>query len=327
MQTGKIGKSRLKNYQKRTSDNDASRPIPTKPLLDLDAPIYLHDAISAGKIGVVKAIAVWDALRNVTEHVRYACIQNEVLDAQAVLLFDRKSHTETAQAALASGYLQTGDEEDALPLSEATAWDIQGLLRTAEQEHRRAGIDLKIAAQLAQIQTAPSEVYSVIYADPPWQYDNQGHYGASERHYPTLPTDKIASLLTDIDLVVADNAVLFLWATNPLLLDALHVLKAWGFNYKTNLVWDKRVPTLGLGVYAKGQHELLLIATRGSFRPNFMYPSVICEEKTTHSTKPSRLYAMIEAMYPAQRYMELFARHPESRESWSFWGAELERAS
>lgn len=195
--------------------------------------------------------------------------------------------------------------------------------KQAVKEARHA----RVEERLSRIQTAPADVYSVIYADPPWQYANSGLQGAAEGHYPTMATDELCAYLQTLSLQVATPAVLFMWATNPLLEDALRVMNAWQFTYKTNLVWDKEQPGYGmLGFYVRGQHELLLIGTRGdeSFLPMEKPISVIRERKSAHSRKPECVYELIESMYPEQRYIELFARQVAPRSDWTYSGGEYE---
>lgn len=161
----------------------------------------------------------------------------------------------------------------------------------------------------------PEGVYNVIYADPPWAYSYKLR-GAPDDHYPTMKTEEICKL----EVPKADDAVLFLWATNPKIEDALEVIKAWGFDYKTNRAWIK--DKIGTGYYFRGQHELLLLATRGSMGPPPMavrMPSVFHAPRREHSQKPDEIYDMIETMYPGHNYIELFARN-EKREGWEMWG-------
>ncbi|KKL75858.1 hypothetical protein LCGC14_2050690 [marine sediment metagenome] len=169
----------------------------------------------------------------------------------------------------------------------------------------------------------PEGVFDVIYADPPWEYSNAGLGGAAEKHYPTMATEKICEM--GICGVAAENAVLFLWATNPLLTDALQVMKAWGFTYKTNFCWVKvgRETYGKLGFYVSGAHELLLLGTRGSMLPDDEKPSsVITEPKSKHSQKPESVYGIIEQMYGNGKRLELFARNAKPRKSWTYWGDE-----
>ncbi len=160
----------------------------------------------------------------------------------------------------------------------------------------------------------PEGVYNVIYADPPWDYSFRLR-GAPDDHYPTMKTEEICAL----EIPAADNAVLFLWATNPKLEDALAVIKAWGFDYKTNQAWVKDI--WGTGYYFRGQHELLLLATRGDIGPPPIVArrsSVIHAPRGKHSEKPKEIYEAIEAMYPGHNYLELFSRN--KREGWEMWG-------
>jgi len=160
--------------------------------------------------------------------------------------------------------------------------------------------------------------FNVIYADPPWRYD----YSLSttreiENQYPTMSIDEICNL--KVNDISANDSVLFMWATSPKLAEAIKVLEAWGFTYKTCMVWVK--DKIGMGYYARQQHELLLIGTRGNLptpEPENRPSSVIYGERTEHSTKPEAVYEMIERMYPEFSRAELFCRKP--REGWFSWG-------
>lgn len=170
----------------------------------------------------------------------------------------------------------------------------------------------------------PPGKYRVIYADPPWEYDNGGFSMSAANQYPTLSTEEIGSY-TDgagktINECIADDAVLFLWVTNPILPDGLRVMEAWGFEYKTCFVWVKTHHTAGFYVY--GQHELLLLGTRGTHMlPTGEKPkSVIYGENTKHSKKPECVYELIEKMYPGEKYFEGFRRN--AREGWVGFGNE-----
>lgn len=163
----------------------------------------------------------------------------------------------------------------------------------------------------------PEDKHDVIYADPPWKYYYKAR-GNPEYHYPLMNDEDIYNL----QVPSAKNSVLFLWATNPKLVEALKVIDSWGFTYKTNLVWVK--DKIGTGFYVRGKHELLLIATKGSIptpvndtRPH----SVFEAPRREHSRKPDGIYEVIESMYPNRKYLELFARN--NRENWTSWGDEL----
>lgn len=161
----------------------------------------------------------------------------------------------------------------------------------------------------------PKGQYSLIYADPPWRYESSAGTRAIENHYPTMDLGDICAL----PVPAADDAVLLLWATNPLLREAFQVMEAWGFDYKTNACWVK--DRVGLGHYFRSQHELLLIGTKGKMRPpeaSTRRASVIEAKRRKHSQKPDAVYGIIEAMYPQTTKIELFAR--DARKGWDCWG-------
>jgi len=181
-------------------------------------------------------------------------------------------------------------------------------------------------ARIAEVSKANSELvserrYPVIYADPPWDYqlydETTGSARAAAEHYPTMKLDEICAL--PVAELATEAAVLFLWTTAPHLRESFEVLAAWGFEYKTNVVWVKHAQ--GLGFFVRGQHELLLIATRGDIPcplPANRPPSVITAPRREHSRKPDEAYKLIERMYPEFPKIELFARN--AREGWAAWG-------
>jgi N6-adenosine-specific RNA methylase IME4 len=170
----------------------------------------------------------------------------------------------------------------------------------------------------------PEGQWDVILADPPWRYDfAPTEESAIERHYPTLPVEAICNFVADDGRPMTDvfttEAVLFLWATAPKLREALQVLDAWGFAYKTHAVWDKERP--GMGHWFMGQHELLLVGTKGNFSPPTAaqrIASVIHESRGAHSVKPGLVPTLIEEWFPRDSYLELFGR--VHREKWVVWG-------
>lgn len=187
------------------------------------------------------------------------------------------------------------------------------LLREGEKAQRDA--------DLAKVEMSwPEGKYQVIYADPPWRYENppMGDTGRSiENHYPTMDLDEICAL--DVGLVADDNCILLMWATAPKLAESMEVITAWGFTYRTCMVWVK--DKIGMGYYARNQHELLLIAKRGEMappEPSDRPSSVLQAPRLEHSAKPLEYYDIIERMYPTQNKIELFCRSP--RDGWAVWG-------
>ena len=160
--------------------------------------------------------------------------------------------------------------------------------------------------------------FPVIYADPPWRYEHvKTESRAIENQYPTMDLDAICGL--PVGDIATDDAVLFLWATSPKLAEAMRVIDAWGFTYRTCMAWVKH--QIGMGYYARQRHELLLIAARGSLPvpvPANRPDSVIEAPLGEHSSKPSVFAELIERMYPEHKRIELFCR--SSRPGWSAWG-------
>lgn len=164
----------------------------------------------------------------------------------------------------------------------------------------------------------PTGRYGLVYVDPPWQYDfSKSDSREIENHYPTMDLEQICALPV-ADLFETD-CVCFMWATSPKLAEAMKVLEAWGLEYKTCMVWVKN--KIGMGYYARQQHELLLIATRGNPpvpEPQDRPSSVINAPRGEHSAKPEEFYGLLDRMYPYSRRVELFAR--SKREGWDGWG-------
>ena len=160
--------------------------------------------------------------------------------------------------------------------------------------------------------------YDVIYADPPWRYDFAPTRSRKiENQYPTMTTEEICKL----SVPSATNAVLYLWATAPKLIDALRVLHAWGFTYKTHAVWDKE--SMGMGYWFRNLHELLLVGVKGKMSPpesTLRISSVYEEKRGKHSKKPEYFYKVLEDSYPELNKIELFSRN--KRSNWAHWGNE-----
>jgi N6-adenosine-specific RNA methylase IME4 len=188
-------------------------------------------------------------------------------------------------------------------------------------ETRLAPVPLSAQGQL-ELSDPVVERFRIVLADPPWKYEHARLGRLSpDRHYPTLTTAQLAAM--PVESLVGRDSLLFLWATPPLLKEALDVLAAWGFEYTTNGVWDKE--SLGPGFHLRQQHELLLIGKRG--RPGTPSPadrirSVIRSRRGRHSAKPSRVHKYIEKAYPDAPKIELFARAP--RPGWAVWGNQVE---
>jgi N6-adenosine-specific RNA methylase IME4 len=160
--------------------------------------------------------------------------------------------------------------------------------------------------------------YGVIYADPPWRYDNGTPGREIERHYPTMTQQEICAL----DVPAADNSVLFLWGVAPKLPEALDVMSSWGFTYRSSAVWDKGIT--GMGYWFRGQHEHLLVGVRGKWSPPLppmRVSSVFTQQRGKHSKKPDAIRNMIATWWPGANRLEMFCRYPSP--GWDVWGNQV----
>jgi N6-adenosine-specific RNA methylase IME4 len=173
--------------------------------------------------------------------------------------------------------------------------------------------------------------FATILLDPPWRFQNRTGKMAPEhkrlRRYRTLTADQIAALPVAAHAQVPSH--IYLWVPNALLREGLDVLNAWGFTYKTNLVWykvrkDHGPDGRGVGFYFRNVTELLLFGVKGSMRtlqPGRTQVNLIATRKREHSRKPEELYRLIERCSPGP-YLELFAR--ERVAGWTPWGDEVD---
>ena len=170
--------------------------------------------------------------------------------------------------------------------------------------------------------------FSTILADPPWQFVNRTGKIAPEHgrltRYPTLKLDEIAAL--PVDKIAAPTAHLYLWCPNALLPEGLAVMKAWGFTYKSNIIWHKvrkdgGSDGRGVGFYFRNVTEMMLFGVRGknarTLAPGRRQVNLLATRKREHSRKPDEQYDIIEACSPGP-FLELFARG--TRKGWATWG-------
>lgn len=171
--------------------------------------------------------------------------------------------------------------------------------------------------------------YSIILADPPWDYD-EAHDRAASRmiphnHYPVMSVDALRAQL-DVESIAAKDSMLFMWCPASLLPSGLELMQAWGFRFVSNWVWHKTGPRLHCGGgTAKMHHELLLVGTRGSgltiLDTMEREPSVFTAPVTKHSAKPLVVHERLEALYPDVSRIELFSR--SNRTGWTMFGNEV----
>ncbi len=182
----------------------------------------------------------------------------------------------------------------------------------------------------------PTKRYGVIYADPPWDYMGQlqhagpgsGDSGGAVYHYPTVTLKDLKRL--PVWDIAADDSLLFLWATNPHLDQAIELGKAWGFKWATvAFVWDKM--RVNPGFYTMSQCELCLVLKRGRIphpRGARNVRQLVSEKRRKHSRKPDEVRRRIALMFPSLPKIELFARQPDfdlfgcPTAGWHTWGLE-----
>ena len=175
----------------------------------------------------------------------------------------------------------------------------------------------RVVADLAGL-VAQGQRFATIYGDPPWRYGNVRTRGAAGRQYSTMTLDDIAAL--PVPQLVEDAAHPHLWTTTSFLPDALDVLRAWGFAYKSQLVWTKP-GRLGMGNYWRVSHEILLLGVRGGLPFNDRSQRSWLEaERGRHSHKPAMFRNAVERVSPGP-YLELFGR--ELVEGWTVFGNEV----
>ena len=173
-------------------------------------------------------------------------------------------------------------------------------------------------------------MYSIIYADPPWNYkvwSKKGESRSAASHYEIMSKKDIQNL--PIFKLAAENAVLFLWVTYPCLEEGLELLEHWGFKYKTcAFSWVKRNKKAsswfwGMGYWTRANNEICLLATKGNIkRISASVHQIIDTPIETHSKKPAIVRDKIVQLMGDLPRIELFAR--EKVEGWDVWGNEVE---
>lgn len=170
--------------------------------------------------------------------------------------------------------------------------------------------------------------FATLLADPPWRFQNRtGKMAPEHRRLSRYGTMDLAEIMAlPVEKAAADIAHLYLWVPNALLPEGTQVMKAWGFEYKTNIVWHKirkdgGSDGRGVGFYFRNVTELVLFGIRGknarTLAPGRRQVNFLATQKREHSRKPDELYPIIEACSPGP-FLELFARG--TRPGWTAWG-------
>lgn len=218
--------------------------------------------------------------------------------------------------------LEPGEQTEWLERAATEGWGARELRQNIRAAKR---------PRIIEGQAVLEGVFRVLLVDCPWQYGDSGvingtAYGKAERHYPTMSIDDLCRL--PVASHTMTDAVMFFWVTSPFLMlkpGPREVIEAWGFEYKTGMVWHKA--RHNFGHYVSVRHEHLLICTRGSCLPDAPTPqpsSVFTSAKPLgelqHSEKPPEARQIIEKLYTQGPYLELFARQPDPRGKWVAWG-------
>ena len=170
--------------------------------------------------------------------------------------------------------------------------------------------------------------YNIIYADPPWRYDNKRVRGGAEKHYRTMGMAEICAL--PVADICAEDCTLFLWATFPQFPEVLRVMESWGFRYKTvAFVWlkqNRKSPGwfYGLGFWTRGNAEVCLLGVKGHPKRRSARVQFIISPLETHSKKPDEAREKIVELMGDLPRAELFARQRVS--GWDAWGNEVENS-
>jgi len=177
-----------------------------------------------------------------------------------------------------------------------------------------------VVASLRELVAAEFK-FGTIYADPPWDYSNRASRGAARKHYRTMSFAQIKN--EPVADLAAERAHLHLWTTNGFLREALELIQAWGFTYKSCFVWVK--PDMGCGNYWRVSHEFLLLGVRGGlpFR-NHSQRSWLSARRMEHSRKPGHVRMLVEQVSPGP-YLELYGRAEIPCSDWTIYGNQVER--
>ena len=280
----------------------------TKTQLTINEGTSIEDWLSIGELlkSIKGSVQFWlgDWLRYGERH--YGEMYSQALDTTAYeygTLKDAKWVAEKVEKSLRKDNLSFNHHKEVAKLQpqEQEHW-----LEKAESE----GLSVRslrqgIADSRRKLSPLPDDKYDVIYATP----------FAKVLNSQSLTLDEIC----DLGLSTADDSALFLWTTPPKLKDALTVIDAWGFDYKTHAIWDKGVSETGL--WFRERHELLMIATKGSFpapAKEDIVESILNNQPNLHGR--GLIYDLIESICPSHRYLELFKQN--NRDNWDSWRLE-----
>ena len=275
--------------------------------------------------------ALTDAQAATMLHVSERSVERaKAVQREGASELQRKVETGELRISTAAMIARLPKDEQVKLLREAAPAAVKAAAKEIRAEQQAEKKDRRDTREkiLGGIQMAlPDKKYGAILADPEWRFEvysrDSGMDRAADNHYPTSATDEICARA--VAEIAATDCVLFLWATAPMLPDALRVMAAWGFDYKSHAIWFK--DRIGTGYWFRNQHELLLVGTRGNVPAPSMgsqFTSVNQAAVGEHSEKPESFYTMIESYFPTLPKIELNARR--ARAGWDSWGFEAPNA-
>jgi N6-adenosine-specific RNA methylase IME4 len=248
-------------------------------------------------------------------------IQREIERARAIPVIDEVAGTSLDKGDELDALARLPEDEQRKLIERAKA----GEKVTAKPAAKRLKREKRHRKLIAKIKELPNKKYGVILADPGWKFvpfsEETGMDRAPENHYVTEDVSEIVKW--PVQNIAADDCVLYLWATAPMAPEAFSVMAEWGFEYQSQFAWDKEIA--GTGHWNRGEHELLLIGTRGKAVPpaqGDQFGSIIHERKREHSRKPDQAYTIIEAYHAGLPMIEL-NRRGAPRDGWDAWGNEV----
>jgi len=179
-------------------------------------------------------------------------------------------------------------------------------------------VKLDAPKSVVSLEELPRNHFGCVYADPPWQYGNQGTRAATDNHYQTMTIADLCAM--PVESLVADDAHLHLWTTNAFIQEAFKVIEAWGFEYRSMFIWVK--PQMGIGNYWRVSHEIMLLGIRGDAKRfnDRSLKSWAEVDRTKHSAKPESVRQMVEKA-SAGPYLEMFGR--KLVKGWTVFGNQI----
>jgi len=298
--------------------NVSGRTLDKIEAVEKGAPEPIKKKARSGELSVNRAYQLTKTLVNAPQDVIEMVDKWDVDDPSVVeeikQVYEYPATRPIIEEANKTGKIQV-DETRSVSLNESPV-----KLNDAIKQLTRKLRQQEIRKQREEADPLPEGIYNLLYADPPWQYEHVVTPSRDiENQYPTMSLEDICAL--PVTNFKDKDAVLFLWTPSALIRQALQVVEAWGFEYRTNFVWVK--DRIGMGYFTRQRHELLFVATRGNWRspdPENRMDSVIESPRGAHSVKPPCVYDLIEKMYPTTTKLEMFSRN--DREGWARWGNE-----